>query len=225
MSALDKVLLSAGVLKKAPKDDTAGYLVLSAQQSVEEALNATSLEEVAEALLAVKVALAGLETPEQDDWVELTACPADEIRLASDDEESDGNKKPYGDVAYADPGYQADGKARYPVDEKHIHAAISYFSKAKNRAQYTAAQVKSIWGRIKSAAKKHGVQMSDDTVAASAMALAAGKGGKGTPLIAFHHGPFTGRHSHPHTVMNVHDHEHDHNSDSRHPCGDTNRDW
>lgn len=34
------------------------------------------------------------------------------------------NKEPYGSVAYADPGYQSDGKKRYPIDtEAHIRAA------------------------------------------------------------------------------------------------------
>lgn len=72
-------------------------------------------------------------------------------------------KKPYGDVKYADPGYQKDGKKRYPIDTKdHVKAAWSYINQAKNAAQYTAAQVKSIKGRIKSAAKKLGIDISAD---------------------------------------------------------------
>jgi hypothetical protein len=42
-------------------------------------------------------------------------------------------KKPYGDVTYADPGYQKDGKKRYPLDtEAHCRAAWSYINMPKN---------------------------------------------------------------------------------------------
>jgi HK97 family phage prohead protease len=64
--------------------------------------------------------------------------------------------EPYGDVQYADPGYQSDGKKRYPIDTpEHIRAAWSYINKAKNQEPYTAAQVEKIKGRIIAAWKKH----------------------------------------------------------------------
>lgn len=64
------------------------------------------------------------------------------------------DKKPYGDVDYADPGYQADKKKRYPVDTAaHIRAAWNYISKDKNAAKYSAEQVKSIKAKIVSAWK------------------------------------------------------------------------
>ena len=56
------------------------------------------------------------------------------------------DKKPYGDVEYADPGYQADKKKRYPIDtEEHIRAAWNYINKPKNSAKYgeNASKVKS----------------------------------------------------------------------------------
>lgn len=69
--------------------------------------------------------------------------------------EKDEDKKPYGDVEYADPGYQEDKKKRYPIDtEAHIRAAWNYINKEKNQDQYTASQVASIKRRIIAAWKK-----------------------------------------------------------------------
>jgi Caudovirus prohead serine protease len=63
--------------------------------------------------------------------------------------------KPYGDVDYADPGYQEDKKKRYPIDtEAHIRAAWNYINKDKNQAQYSSAQVASIKRKIIAAWKK-----------------------------------------------------------------------
>ena len=57
--------------------------------------------------------------------------------------------KPYGDVEYADPGYQDDKKRRYPIDtEKHIRAAWSYISKPKNAGKYSADELKRIKDKI-----------------------------------------------------------------------------
>ncbi len=73
------------------------------------------------------------------------------------------SKKPYGDVAYADPGYQKDGKKRYPLDtEAHCRAAWSYINQADNAAQYSAEQVKAIKGRIMAAGKKYGIKFAED---------------------------------------------------------------
>lgn len=70
--------------------------------------------------------------------------------------------EPYGDVTYADPGYQNDGKKRYPVDtEEHVRAAWSYINQADNAKMYTAEQLSNIKGRIKAAAEKFGIQISD----------------------------------------------------------------
>lgn len=58
---------------------------------------------------------------------------------------AEGSDKPYGDVEYADPGYQEDKKKRYPVDtEEHIRAAWNYINKSKNAAKYgeNASKVK-----------------------------------------------------------------------------------
>lgn len=71
-------------------------------------------------------------------------------------------KKPYGDVAYADPGYQKDGKKRYPLDTKeHVRAAWSYVNMPKNAKAYSADQLSSIKGKIRAAAKKLGIEISE----------------------------------------------------------------
>jgi hypothetical protein len=57
--------------------------------------------------------------------------------------------KPYGDVTYADPGYQADKKERYPLDSvKHIRAAWSYINKEKDGDKYSADQLDKIKAKI-----------------------------------------------------------------------------
>ncbi len=75
---------------------------------------------------------------------------------------SKADKKPYGDVAYADPGYQKDGKARYPIDTaEHTRAAWSYVNQERNASQYTADQLSQIKQRIRAAARKFGIEISD----------------------------------------------------------------
>ena len=62
---------------------------------------------------------------------------------------------PYGDVAYADPGYQKDGKKRYPIDTaEHIRAAWSYINKPENQSAYSSDQVSQIKARIIAAWKR-----------------------------------------------------------------------
>jgi hypothetical protein len=69
-------------------------------------------------------------------------------------------KKPYGDVTYADPGYRG-GKKRYPIDtEGHVRAAWSYINMPKNAKKYTSEQLASIKSKIRAAAKKHGIEIS-----------------------------------------------------------------
>jgi phage head maturation protease len=61
----------------------------------------------------------------------------------------DDGGKPYGDVEYADPGYQEDKKKRYPIDtEGHIRAAWNYIHKPKNAGKYSADEVKRIKAKI-----------------------------------------------------------------------------
>lgn len=72
--------------------------------------------------------------------------------------------EPYGDVSYADPGYR-DSKKRYPIDTpEHIRAAWSYINQQQNAGQYTPDQLKQIKARIVAAAKKAGIQISEDSM-------------------------------------------------------------
>jgi rubrerythrin len=65
------------------------------------------------------------------------------------------DKQPYGDVKYADPGYQSDKQKRYPIDtEEHIRAAWNYIHKAKNAAKYSGDQASQIKSHIVSAWKE-----------------------------------------------------------------------
>lgn len=73
------------------------------------------------------------------------------------------SKQPYGDVKYADPGYQKDGKKRYPLDtETHVRAAWSYINQADNASLYTAEQLASIKAKIKAAMKDIGATTEDE---------------------------------------------------------------
>ena len=70
------------------------------------------------------------------------------------------DKKPYGDVEYADPGYQSDKKKRYPIDtEEHIRAAWSYINKESNASKYSSEQLSHIKGKIKAAMKRIGAEV------------------------------------------------------------------
>lgn len=67
-------------------------------------------------------------------------------------------KKEYGDVKFAD-----ERNKRYPIDTyAHAKAALSYWGMPKNRAKYSAEDQKLIGGRIRAAAKKFGIEVSDD---------------------------------------------------------------
>jgi phage head maturation protease len=69
--------------------------------------------------------------------------------------------KPYGDVKYADPGYQDDKTKRYPIDsEAHCRAAWSYINMPKNAAKYSPDELARIKGRIRAAGKKYGIEFS-----------------------------------------------------------------
>jgi len=78
---------------------------------------------------------------------------------------ADDPKKPYGDVAYADPGYQEDGVSRYPIDtEEHCRAAWSYINQEDNAARYTPDQLAKIKATIRAALKKYGVEIAEDSI-------------------------------------------------------------
>jgi hypothetical protein len=73
--------------------------------------------------------------------------------------------KPYGDVTYADPGYQRDKKKRYPIDSAaHVRSAWSYISQSSNASKYSAQQRETIKARIRTAAKKFKVELSESAM-------------------------------------------------------------
>jgi HK97 family phage prohead protease len=79
--------------------------------------------------------------------------------------ETKAGDEPYGDVAYADPGYQSDGQKRYPIDTaEHVRAAWSYINKGTDSDKYSATQLASIKSRIEAAAKKFGIDISKKSV-------------------------------------------------------------
>jgi hypothetical protein len=67
----------------------------------------------------------------------------------------DATNEPHGGTDYADPGYQSDGKKRYPVNTKErIRSTWDYAHKGKDADKYTAEQIASIKRRIVAAWKK-----------------------------------------------------------------------
>lgn len=64
----------------------------------------------------------------------------------------------YGDVEFADPTNK-----KYPIDTpEHIRAAWSYSHHKDNAGKYSAEDAGKIRDRIKSAAKKHGIELHDN---------------------------------------------------------------
>lgn len=100
---------------------------------------------------------------------------ADVLGVPNPDKMDDraASKTPYGDVDYADPGYQSDGKKRYPIDTaEHTKAAWAYINKKANQNVYTQEQVDEIMSRIKAAAKKFGIQIGESNSLSLSLAQA-----------------------------------------------------
>ena len=70
---------------------------------------------------------------------------------------------------------------KYPLDEKHIHAAWSYINMPKNAEKYSPEDLKTIKDRIKRAAKKFGVEISEDKKNEEKAAMADKPDEKETP--------------------------------------------
>jgi HK97 family phage prohead protease len=100
----------------------------------------------------------------------VSPFPVNQLALAS--AKASDPKKPYGDVTYADPGYQSDGVHRYPLDsEAHCRAAWSYINQAGNGGKYSSEELSLIKGRIRSALKRYGVTVSESSSLDLATAL------------------------------------------------------
>lgn len=86
---------------------------------------------------------------------DAAVCDGATIEIAAQllDMITDGSD-PYGDVAYADPGYQSDKKKRYPIDtEEHIRAAWNYIHKKADADKYSSADLAKVKARIAAAWK------------------------------------------------------------------------
>ena len=124
------------------------------------------------------------ESEERDDaeaTEEVTEEREEETEGAEDDAERAAKaeadkakaKEPYGDVKYADPGYQKDGKKRYPIDTKeHVVAAWDYINKGSNADKYSSGDLAKVKSAIKSAAKKFGVTIDSEKKSSDAEANA-----------------------------------------------------
>jgi hypothetical protein len=87
------------------------------------------------------------------------------ILLSEEPELEKADDEPYGDVEYADPGYQKDKKKRYPVDTAaHARAALAYISKPANASEYSSADLAKVKSRIEAACKKFGIDVSDKAI-------------------------------------------------------------
>jgi len=149
---------------------------------------------------AAIVALTGLDRAPAG-WTERTALDTWTVALAGN-APGDG-KLPYGSGEdYADPGYR-NGVKRYPLtrggkpSQERIRAAWSYINHPKNAGEYNSGQLAKIKAKIKAAASKADVEISDDgeKVAATMVALAAKQADM---MAAEAHPPFHGVHSHKH---------------------------
>jgi hypothetical protein len=81
---------------------------------------------------------------------------SDKIERRDDVNPEEGERE-YGDVEFADPVNN-----KYPIDTaEHVRAAWSYIHHKDNAAKYDKEEVEKIKERIKSAAKKHGVEISE----------------------------------------------------------------
>jgi HK97 family phage major capsid protein len=119
---------------------------------------------------------------EEDEMEEVTL---DEEYRA---EQEQDHKSQYGNVPYADSKHH-----KYPIDTKaHVKAAWSYINMPKNAKFYSSSELATIKGKIKAAAKKFGIEISeekavDDDEGEDTDAAMPSKGGekkpsKGSPM-------------------------------------------
>ena len=87
-----------------------------------------------------------------DCWKLLAGRAAEEPTGPSrDDDQPQGNRDQghRHEVEYADPGYQADGQKRYPIDSaRHVRAAWAYIHHPANARRYTPDQLAHVRTRI-----------------------------------------------------------------------------
>ena len=105
---------------------------------------------------------AGKPSAQDDDSDDPDDMDDDGIKKGYVAKDGDG-KKPYGNVTYADPGYQSDGTKRYPLDTPaHVRAAWSYINMPKNAGKYSSSQAAAIKSRIRAAMKRIGADVAKE---------------------------------------------------------------
>ncbi len=92
-----------------------------------------------------------------DLWFHNILISAIEKREDVSDADKKRAEEEYGDVAYAD-----EKNKKYPIDKEHIHQAWSYINMPKNAAKYSPEELATIKNKIKRAAKKFGMEISED---------------------------------------------------------------
>lgn len=99
-----------------------------------------------------------LTSPEIIDvWLHHILIAAIQRRKDISEADKEHAKEEYGDVEYAD-----EENKKYPLDKEHVHAAWSYINMPKNAAKYSPDELTTIKNKIKRAAKKFGMEISDD---------------------------------------------------------------
>lgn len=95
----------------------------------------------------------------------FVAVPANPEALVLSSKGAGGGHKhdePYGNVAYADPGFR--GPKRYPINTpEHVRAAWDYFHHANDRDKYSASEQHHVEDEIRTAARKFGIKLEGDT--------------------------------------------------------------
>jgi ATP-dependent protease ClpP protease subunit len=127
--------------------------------SAQEALSAGLVDEV----VSTKSAVRNVADMKLFNYAGRSFAPEPSEVLATKKEtiqNADTPTEPYGPVEYADPGYQADGQKRYPMDTAdHVRAAWSYINQEDNAKLYTSEQLDNIKQRIMTAAKKFNIEI------------------------------------------------------------------
>lgn len=135
--------------------------VFTAEEAASQGIRRTSWVEPSPYLYQDKHLVVELCSPIRCRGVAVLPDPADktanvfEVAASLENAGKEKHPEPYGDVPYADPGFR--GKKRYPLDEEHIHAAISYWGRPENRAKYSQEQQDHISAEIDKYKKKYGI--------------------------------------------------------------------
>jgi hypothetical protein len=119
---------------------------------------AQSGEEAADWHLATPLHISEPRTNDERSYSMTSHEKQQRIDRRDDVNPKEGEHK-YGEVEFADPVNN-----KYPVDTpEHVRAAWSYIHHKDNASKYDAEEVRQIKSRIKRAAKKHGVEIEEDS--------------------------------------------------------------